>query len=157
MSKANIPPEECKDGYAYRIHARNGSVGIWNTARQSFTLARHKFGKVFLGEEFHWDTGAPHGTAAPKKEIGKPPEFEDDGDKLAWLQEMEKKEQDAKYNHAFTVAFTVENGFEDGYNTPFNQLIAGLSRRIANLMEEWRHNPEGVVEAFECYDTYEEE
>lgn len=57
-----------------------------------------------------------------------------------------------KYNHAFTVAFTVENDLEDGHGTPFNQLIAGMARRIASLAEETGN---GALEAFECYDTYE--
>lgn len=57
-----------------------------------------------------------------------------------------------KFNHAFTVSFSLENGLEDGQETPLKELIAGMARRLANLLEE---DGNGAREAFECYDTYD--
>jgi len=53
----HIPIDQCKDGYAYRIDARNGSVGIYSAERKSFAIVRNKFGSTFIDEEFslgHW-------------------------------------------------------------------------------------------------------
>ena len=57
----------------------------------------------------------------------------------------------AKYNHAFTVAITVENELEDGNETPLFELLRGMRKRTADLAAE--ENGTGR-EAFECYDTY---
>ena len=57
-----------------------------------------------------------------------------------------------KYNTAFTVCFSVEHDFEDTADVPLPLLVAGALRRLANLSEE---DPQGALEAFEAYDTYE--
>ena len=69
--------DELKDGHAYYIHARNANIGIWSKTRKAFTISRHKFGNNYLFDEFHWDTGAPHGTVKPEKEIEKSPYIPD--------------------------------------------------------------------------------
>lgn len=60
---------KCKKGYFYRIKARNFQVGIFD-GDTGFIGIREKFGTKFLDTEYHWDTGAPHGTACPIKELG---------------------------------------------------------------------------------------
>ena len=62
-----------KDGYLYKLDARNGSVGIWRADEESFIISRHKFGDNFLDEEYHWDLGAPYGTAKPLQVLEESP------------------------------------------------------------------------------------
>lgn len=52
-----------KDGQVYRIRSRNLVIGVWRAATQGFIGIREKFGSVYLFEEYHWETGAPFGTA----------------------------------------------------------------------------------------------
>ena len=92
-----IPIEECKDGYLYAIHARNGSYGIYNEKDKTFTLSRVKFNLKYLDSESHWDTteyvGSIKfmGTAKPTKEIEVAPTFKDDNEKLAYLDRFENR------------------------------------------------------------------
>jgi len=53
------------------------------------------------------------------------------------------------FNHAATIAFTVENDREDGILTK-DEIIHGVLRRLALLME----NPGEFSECAEVYDTY---
>ncbi|HUV85389.1 MAG TPA: hypothetical protein VMV86_06750 [Methanosarcinales archaeon] len=62
-----LPIEELKHGYLYRIIARNGLVGIWDSTRKSFWLSRIKFGDNFITDEEHWDYN--NGCAKPVYEI----------------------------------------------------------------------------------------
>lgn len=73
--KKYIPMNECKGGYLYEVECRNGRVGIYNAKQKGFIISRHKFGSNFVFIEFHWDTGEPHGTACPLREIEKAPDF----------------------------------------------------------------------------------
>ena len=50
-----IPLEECENGALYRIEARNFWLGVFNKETQGFVGVRHKFGQVYLFEEYHWD------------------------------------------------------------------------------------------------------
>ena len=65
----HIPLEDCKDGFIYRLGSRNLRYGIFNKETKGFTGIRTKFDSVFLFEEYHWDIGAPYGTAHPVEEI----------------------------------------------------------------------------------------
>jgi len=58
--------------------------------------------------------------------------------------------QNAKYNHAATIAFTVENDDPDG-NLTEKEIMHGLLRRLLLLLE----NPCEFAECAEVYDTYE--
>lgn len=82
---------ECKNGYLYIIHARNGSVGIYEEKNQWFWLSRFKFSDHFLYPEDHWDTSEQNGTVKPLKEIEKAPKFKDEKDILDYL---DKKTQE---------------------------------------------------------------
>ena len=64
---------ELKDGYTYKINARNASFGIWRKSKNSFIISRWKFGANYIFEEYHYDTGAPFGTVNPLEEIEKSP------------------------------------------------------------------------------------
>ena len=64
---------ELKDGYTYRVSARNASFGIWRKSKNSFIISRWKFGANYIFEEYHYDTGAPFGTVNPLEEIEKSP------------------------------------------------------------------------------------
>jgi hypothetical protein len=55
----------------------------------------------------------------------------------------------ARYNHAVTIVFTVENDSEEGELTK-DEIIAGIVRRLHLLME----NPCEFAECCEVYDTY---
>lgn len=100
-----IPIAECKDGHFYYIHARNSRGGIYNSANQEFIISRSKMSDNFIFEEFHWDAlrwdiMVPHhsgkmvplqGSAKPIREICKAPEFKNDEERLAWLNEETPK------------------------------------------------------------------
>lgn len=57
-----------------------------------------------------------------------------------------------KYNHAATIAFTVENDSEEGELTK-EEILHGIMRRLLLLLE----NPCEFAECCEVYDTYEVE
>jgi len=64
---------DCKHGFAYKITSRNLTIGVFNADTRGFVGIREKFGSEYLFTEFHFDTGAPHGTASPFLEIEKCP------------------------------------------------------------------------------------
>ncbi len=64
-----IALQDCKHGWTYKIHSRNLVVGVFNKERNGFVGIREKFGSRYLFMEYHWDTGAPHGTVKPEREI----------------------------------------------------------------------------------------
>jgi len=62
--------EDCKHNYLYKLNSRNLRYGVFDKGTNGFTGIRRKYDSVFLFEEFHWDTGAPYGTAYPLEELG---------------------------------------------------------------------------------------
>jgi hypothetical protein len=96
-----IKIEDCKDGFLYRIDARNARVGIYDKEQLGFIISRHKFKDNFLYIEYHWDVGnfkpelKQHGTVVPLEELGPtklsfPPEMNDE-EKLKFLNQQEEK------------------------------------------------------------------
>lgn len=66
MYKGNyISIENCKNGYLYKIFARNSWLGIWWAKKKGFIILREKMGSTYLFTEYHWDTGEPFGTVKP--------------------------------------------------------------------------------------------
>jgi len=65
LCKRYLPISALEDGCLYLIHARNSHIGRWVEKDRAFTLLREKSGERYLSNEFHWDTGEPHGTAKP--------------------------------------------------------------------------------------------
>ena len=63
-----LKPEELKKGYAYKVWARNFSIGVWD-GKKSIIGIRHKFGSSFLDGEIHWDLDQNFGTCKPYEEI----------------------------------------------------------------------------------------
>jgi len=58
-----------------------------------------------------------------------------------------------KYNHAFTIAFTVISD-NDGEHVTKQELVAGVLRRVADLVE----NGDEIIEACGLpFDTYQED
>jgi len=57
----------------YEIIARNAGYGIWVAEEKGFIISRFKWSDNFLFVEHHWDTGPPHGTAKPWKDLGRAP------------------------------------------------------------------------------------
>lgn len=89
-----IPVDELKDGYLYRIHARNASYGVWDSRQGGFWIRRTKFKETYAFVEIHWDLSDDFGTARPQMELEESPflgvDFEEDDklverDLLAWL------------------------------------------------------------------------
>lgn len=70
--------DELKEGYLYRIKARNGTVGVWHSNKSEFLLSRYKFGHNFLFGELHWDIDKRFGTVKPLEELEKSPFAGDD-------------------------------------------------------------------------------
>ena len=68
-----LPLAECKDRFLYRLNSRNLSLGVFNAKLQGFVGIRYKFDE-YLDTEYHWDTGAPHGTAYPLEELRELPD-----------------------------------------------------------------------------------
>ena len=64
-----IPLSECRNGWVYRLHSRNLTFGVFVTAENGFIGIREKFGRKILATEYHYDTGAPFGTASPQEEL----------------------------------------------------------------------------------------
>lgn len=79
-----ITLSKCKNGFLYFISARNSRLGIFDEKQKGFIICREKFGDVFLFTEYHWDMGAPNGTAMPFKKLEKVPLMNDD-DRLVYL------------------------------------------------------------------------
>jgi hypothetical protein len=67
-----IPLDRCRHGCTYRIKSRNLLVGVFDQRRSGFVGIRHKFERIYLFTEFHYDTGA-FGTVEPIEEIEKCP------------------------------------------------------------------------------------
>ncbi len=51
-----IDMEDCKDGWTYKINARNMDIGIWNSEDKYFNISRIKFNDNFIFPEYHWDS-----------------------------------------------------------------------------------------------------
>lgn len=84
-----IPMENCRDGYLYRILARNADYGIYNEKHKGFLISRFKFSDNYTFTEDHWDTGAPHGTVKPLMEIGKAPKGMTEAETLEYLNRID--------------------------------------------------------------------
>lgn len=68
-----IPLSHCEDRVVYELHSRNLVVGVFVKDKAGFIGIREKFGSRYLFMEFHYDTGAPFGTAQPVKKLGETP------------------------------------------------------------------------------------
>ena len=95
-----VPVTELKEGHAYVIKARNGSVGVYRHRPDGSTwspltyeLARNKWGETFIDTEYDYSAGAPFGTVTPLREIGAVP---DDvaGDRVKLLEWIQAQEQE---------------------------------------------------------------
>ena len=64
-----LPIAHCQHGWLYRIYSRNLNLGVYRSEDHGFVGIRHKFGRRYLFAEYHWDTGAPFGTANPLEAI----------------------------------------------------------------------------------------
>lgn len=106
MAERTIPIDELVPRGIYRLYSRNLLVGVWNGKTDKwcgFVGIREKFGDRFLFSEYHWDTGAPYGTARPLELIGIVPEGID-------LQEGYHPEQyKEKYPEKYQGEFFYEN------------------------------------------------
>lgn len=71
-AKDYIKMEDLKDGFLYRILARNAAYGVWVADRKGFVISRWKFGDNFTFVEFHYDC-ENFATAQPVEEIEKSP------------------------------------------------------------------------------------
>ena len=91
-----IPLSECKNGYVYKIHSRNLSIGVFNNKSNGFTGIRLKFRHEFLFTEYHWDTGAPFGTVKPKELLHKLPDDIELKEALGSIDEKSKRLVDFK-------------------------------------------------------------
>lgn len=66
----SIPLDKCIDRRIYKLSSRNLSVGVFREETRGFIGIREKFGSRYLFEEYHYDTGAPYGTAVPYQDTG---------------------------------------------------------------------------------------
>jgi len=64
-----IAINDCIKGRLYKIRARNFQLGVYD-GQGGFIGRRNKFGQWYLFTEYHYDTGAPHGTAMPMEDTG---------------------------------------------------------------------------------------
>lgn len=70
----HIPQDQCKLRFIYKIQSRNLNYGVYD-GKGGFIGIREKFDFRYLSTEYHWGTGAPHGTVRPKEELHKIPEW----------------------------------------------------------------------------------
>jgi hypothetical protein len=61
--------DELKEGWLYRVRARNARLGIWTPEYSGFHISREKFGRNYLFVEIHWDLSDSFGTVLPLEEI----------------------------------------------------------------------------------------
>lgn len=102
-----VPIEEMQEGFAYLIDARNACVGIWESDSKGFTVARCKFGATFLATEYHWDTGAPYGTAKPFECLSEVPSNYSEDQLVIYLTRLEQQHHKrvTEYRHAYAKRF----------------------------------------------------
>lgn len=89
-----IRTEDLSPNVAYELASRNIVVGIYD-GHDGFVGIREKFGHRFLDTEYHWDRGAPHGTARPLRKLVPVPkelDLDDHGALFKWLDALEKRE-----------------------------------------------------------------
>ena len=76
-SEDYLKMEQLKEGYSYKICARNAYVGVWIEDERGFLISRYKVGpNPSLAVEYHWDTWTPDepfGTVKPIELIEKFP------------------------------------------------------------------------------------
>jgi len=65
-----IPLARCRHGYLYLLRSRNLVSGVFDEGTKGFVGIRSKLGSKRLFIEYHYETGAPFGTAHPVKEVG---------------------------------------------------------------------------------------
>lgn len=53
--KQYIKINNLKDGYIYKINARNAEIGVWIEQEKAFMVSRWKFKSNYLFLEYHWD------------------------------------------------------------------------------------------------------
>ena len=82
-----ITIEQCKPGWLYQIIGRNADVGIYDPEQKGFKISRHKFGSIFIDNEFHWHADPRFGTAKPIREIEEAPKFANNQDMVAYLEQ----------------------------------------------------------------------
>jgi len=101
-----IPAEHCKDGYVYRMRARNGRIGIFKKHKEPdamgsctnvFTLSRFKGKNNYLFDEYHFDNGPPFGTVMPFNCLFKAPNFESERETIDYLNKLTKETQGVEY------------------------------------------------------------
>lgn len=99
-----IALKDCKDGYLYDIHARNGNCGVFIASVAGFLLRREKFGHIFPFVEYHRECPA-FNTVAPHEELEKAPDLpwfkaggydggcspEDKAKVIAYLEDAERR------------------------------------------------------------------
>jgi len=68
-----IPMEELKNGYIYKIKARNANYGVWLEKESAFMISRWKFTHNYLFLEIHWDKDDFVGTVKPIEIVEKFP------------------------------------------------------------------------------------
>lgn len=73
-----IKLSDCKDGYLYRIVARNSSIGIFDERQNGFVILRTKFNDTYLFVELHYEFDIMNGTAKPIEELDKSPFVSED-------------------------------------------------------------------------------
>lgn len=134
-----IDIDEMQERGVYEIRSRNLKVGVWSPKSQGFIGVREKFGERYLFTEYHYDTGAPHGTASPMQLITMLPdgievkEREDDPDELCncgratyWKPDSPLKEYPGVRHHKDDNSPLWGEGAEEGhikYAAPQNKLL----------------------------------
>ena len=91
-----IPREDIEPGVAYRIHARNGGIGVavldQDRGMLGYRLRRTKWERVYLFTEWDWADSDDHGTAIPLERLAdRPPQGEEE--LLAWLETQETRHE----------------------------------------------------------------
>ena len=69
MEGVFLPLAAMRDRGVYALRSRNLRVGAWDPDRLGFIGIREKFGHLYLFTEYHWEIGAPSGTAKPLRLI----------------------------------------------------------------------------------------
>jgi hypothetical protein len=84
--------EDLKNGYSYKIYARNAYVGVWKESDKGFIISRYKTSPdPYIFIEYHWDINEFYGTVKPIELIEKCPFDFNDKKILDYLDTLEEK------------------------------------------------------------------
>jgi len=150
-NKDYIPLNECKDRALYRVEARNFTYAVYSETQKGFIGLQES---AYLELEYHYDTGAPHGTVKPIEMLETIPIDICVGKKYPTIFERETGREIERKAEAWYFVDTLDYCGEDttvhavGNHALYAWLLDAVTRHIKNMPKTLRivYDPDkGVV------------